>query len=82
MRSEASTKRFGHGTYIATQANRGAPNMMPEAHHNLTTGGAENPTLTIVALAIRQADFIADQMKSGTIRHSRKASQARLFPGR
>jgi choline dehydrogenase-like flavoprotein len=27
-----------------------------------TTGAAENPTLTIVALAIRQADFIADQM--------------------
>jgi len=27
-----------------------------------TTGGAENPTLTIVALAIRQADYIAEQM--------------------
>ncbi|MBX3679787.1 MAG: GMC family oxidoreductase [Rhodocyclaceae bacterium] len=27
-----------------------------------TTGGAENPTLTIVALAIRQADHIAGQM--------------------
>ncbi|MGE3289969.1 MAG: GMC family oxidoreductase [Geminicoccaceae bacterium] len=27
-----------------------------------TTGGAENPTLTIVSLAIRQADYIADQM--------------------
>ena len=27
-----------------------------------TTGAAENPTLTIVALAIRQADFIAKQM--------------------
>lgn len=27
-----------------------------------TTGGAENPTLTIVTLAIRQADYIADQM--------------------
>jgi choline dehydrogenase-like flavoprotein len=26
------------------------------------TGGAENPTLTIVTLAIRQADYIADQM--------------------
>ena len=26
-----------------------------------TTGGAENPTLTIVTLAIRQADYIADQ---------------------
>jgi choline dehydrogenase-like flavoprotein len=27
-----------------------------------TTGGAENPTLTIVTLAIRQADYIAQQM--------------------
>lgn len=27
-----------------------------------TTGGAENPTLTIVSLAIRQADYIAEQM--------------------
>jgi choline dehydrogenase-like flavoprotein len=27
-----------------------------------TTSGAENPTLTIVALAIRQADSLADQL--------------------
>jgi choline dehydrogenase-like flavoprotein len=27
-----------------------------------TSGGGENPTLTIVTLAIRQADYIADQM--------------------
>jgi choline dehydrogenase-like flavoprotein len=32
-----------------------------------TTGGAENPTLTIVTLAIRQADHIADQMKTKAI---------------
>ncbi|MHB2167948.1 GMC family oxidoreductase [Alsobacter sp. R-9] len=32
-----------------------------------TTGGAENPTLTIVALAIRQADFIAREMSAKTI---------------
>ena len=32
-----------------------------------TTGAAENPTLTIVALAIRQADFIAAEMAAGTI---------------
>ena len=32
-----------------------------------TTGAAENPTLTIVALAIRQADYIAEQMAGGTI---------------
>ena len=32
-----------------------------------TTGGAENPTLTIVALALRQADYIADQMGKHSI---------------
>lgn len=32
-----------------------------------TTGGAENPTLTIVTLAIRQAEYIADQMSKNTI---------------
>lgn len=32
-----------------------------------TTGGAENPTLTIVSLAIRQAEYIADQMAKNEI---------------
>lgn len=32
-----------------------------------TTGAAENPTLTIVALAIRQADYIAEQMSAQNI---------------
>jgi choline dehydrogenase-like flavoprotein len=32
-----------------------------------TTGGAENPTLTIVSLAIRQADYISEQMGKNTI---------------
>ncbi|MFC3087992.1 GMC family oxidoreductase [Tabrizicola soli] len=32
-----------------------------------TTGAAENPTLTIVALAIRQADHIASEMAAGNI---------------
>ena len=32
-----------------------------------TTGGAENPTLTIVSLAIRQADYIAGQMSAKSI---------------
>lgn len=32
-----------------------------------TTGAAENPTLTIVALAIRQADHIASEMGAGNI---------------
>jgi choline dehydrogenase-like flavoprotein len=32
-----------------------------------TTGAAENPTLTIVTLAIRQSDYIADQMRRRNI---------------
>ena len=32
-----------------------------------TTGAAENPTLTIVTLAIRQADHIAEQMRKRSI---------------
>ena len=32
-----------------------------------TTGAAENPTLTIVSLAIRQADHIAGQMNKGAL---------------
>ncbi len=32
-----------------------------------TTGAAENPTLTIVALAIRQADYIAREMGKNTL---------------
>lgn len=32
-----------------------------------TTGGAENPTLTIVTLAIRQAEYIAQQMTARAI---------------
>lgn len=32
-----------------------------------TTGAAENPTLTIVALAIRQADHIANELSAGNL---------------
>ena len=31
----------------------------------LTTPGAANPTLTIVALALRQAKYLSQQMKAG-----------------
>ncbi len=33
----------------------------------MTTGGAANPTLTIVALAIRQADHLAAKLKAGEL---------------
>ena len=38
------------------------PNLFISDGSQFTTGGAEDPTLTIVALAIRQADHIARQM--------------------
>jgi choline dehydrogenase-like flavoprotein len=38
------------------------PNLFISDGSQFTTGGAENPTLTIVSLAIRQADHIAGQM--------------------
>ena len=38
------------------------PNLFISDGSQFTTGGAENPTLTIVSLAIRQADYIASQM--------------------
>ena len=38
------------------------PNLFVSDGSQFTTGGAANPTLTIVALAIRQADHIAEQM--------------------
>jgi len=39
------------------------PNLFISDGSQFTTGGAENPTLTIVSLAIRQADFLADQLQ-------------------
>ena len=43
------------------------PNLFVSDGSVFTTGAAENPTLTIVALAIRQADHIAREMAAGTI---------------
>ncbi len=40
------------------------PNLFVSDGSQFTTGAAANPTLTIVALAIRQADHIAEQMQT------------------
>jgi choline dehydrogenase-like flavoprotein len=57
---------------MAANARDGVVNGFGQAHDiknlfvsdgsTFTTGAAENPTLTIVALAMRQADYIAEQM--------------------
>ena len=43
------------------------PNLFVSDGSQFTTGAAENPTLTIVALAIRQADHIASEMTKGNL---------------
>jgi choline dehydrogenase-like flavoprotein len=43
------------------------PNLFVSDGSVFTTGGAENPTLTIVALALRQADHIAGRMAAGEL---------------
>jgi predicted DNA-binding ribbon-helix-helix protein len=41
----------------------GVPKLLISDGSQFTTSAAENPTLIIVTLAIRQSDYIADQMK-------------------
>jgi choline dehydrogenase-like flavoprotein len=43
------------------------PNLYVSDGSVFTTGAAENPTLTIVALAIRQADHLASEMSKGNL---------------
>jgi choline dehydrogenase-like flavoprotein len=43
------------------------PNLFISDGSVFTTGAAANPTLTIVALAIRQAEYIADQLAHGEL---------------
>jgi choline dehydrogenase-like flavoprotein len=43
------------------------PNLFVSDGSQFTTGAAENPTLTIVALAIRQADHISSELSKGNI---------------
>jgi choline dehydrogenase-like flavoprotein len=43
------------------------PNLFVSDGSQFTTGAAENPTLTIVALALRQADHIAGAMSRGEL---------------
>jgi len=56
---EGVVNRWGQSHDIA--------NLFVSDGSQFTTGAAENPTLTIVALAIRQADHIADEMGKGNL---------------
>lgn len=57
--SDGVVNKFGQSHDIA--------NLFVSDGSQFTTGAAENPTLTIVTLAIRQADYIAEQMTSKSI---------------
>ena len=62
---------------MSAKASEGVVNAFGQSHDisnlfisdgsQFTTGAAENPTLTIVTLAIRQADYIAEQMTAKAI---------------
>ncbi len=58
---QVDTNSMGHltGVYTAYQA--------PGRTSRGTTMAGENPRLTIVALALRQADYMAEQMGQGAI---------------
>ncbi len=43
------------------------PNLFVSDGSTFSSGGAGNPTLTIVALAIRQAEYIAEQMRQNNL---------------
>ena len=43
------------------------PNLLVSDGSVFTTGAAANPTLTIVALAIRQAEHLAEQVRAGAL---------------
>jgi choline dehydrogenase-like flavoprotein len=53
------------------------PNLFVSDGSQFTTGAAANPTLTIVALAIRQAEYIAEQLRSQAIPAGRQAWDGR-----
>lgn len=43
------------------------PNLFISDGSQFTTGAAANPTLTIVALAIRQAEYLAEELRAGRV---------------
>jgi len=56
------SERAEDGVVNAFGQSHDVPNLFISDCSQFTTGAAANPTLTIVALAIRQAEYIADQM--------------------
>jgi choline dehydrogenase-like flavoprotein len=61
------SKRRGRRGEQAWGQTHDIKNLFVSDGSQFTTGAAENPTLTIVALAMRQADFIASEMSKGNL---------------
>lgn len=56
----------------------GVSNLFVAGPSVFPTGGYANPTLTIVALAIRLADHLKDTQRSGTSTYQRTSSRKAL----
>jgi choline dehydrogenase-like flavoprotein len=57
------------------------PNLFVSDGSVMTTGAAANPTLTIVALALRQAGHIDQQLKAGRLMGIHSLGMIVLTPG-
>ncbi len=61
------SERSGDGVVNRWGQAHDIKNLFVSDGSQFTSGAAANPTLTIVALAIRQAEYIADELRQGTI---------------
>jgi choline dehydrogenase-like flavoprotein len=61
------SERPGDGVVNAFGQAHDVPNLFVSDASQFTTGAAANPTLTIVALAIRQAEHIVRQLRRDAI---------------
>ncbi len=67
MGTNRMSEKPGDGVVNRWGQTHDVPNLFVSDGSQFTTSGAENPTLTIVALAIRQADHIAGRMAKNEI---------------
>jgi choline dehydrogenase-like flavoprotein len=67
MGTARMSERPEDGVVNAFGQTHDVPNLFVSDGSQFTTGAAANPTLTIVALAIRQAEYIAEQMAGAEI---------------
>ena len=68
--------RDGHGAHGQRSEDVGPQQVLPDARHQepvrdgrlrVRLGGCQNPTLTIMALAVRACDYLMQEMKAGNV---------------